>query len=66
MKTTTSLLLSAVILSAFWAYEVIDDLIRKFSDNVTYIDLIVIFVLGLIAGITLGTAGVLSWKPRMN
>jgi len=42
------------IMSAFWAYTIMDQLIRKFSKDVTYIDLGAIFVLGLISGITLG------------
>jgi hypothetical protein len=44
------------IMSAFWAYTIIDSLIREFSKDVTYIDLGVIFVLGLISGIALGLA----------
>lgn len=44
------------LMSAFWAYTMIDSLIREFSKDVTYIDLGSIFVLGLISGIALGVA----------
>ena len=49
-------LISAAILSAFWAYTVMDTLIRDLSKDVTYIDLAVLFVLGLVSGIALGLA----------
>lgn len=49
-------LLIVAILATFWAYEVIDALIREFSESTTYVDLVVIFVLGLIAGVALGLA----------
>ena len=51
-----SVLLSGAIMSAFWAYAIIDSLIREFSKDVTYIDLGSIFVLGLISGAGLGLA----------
>ena len=41
-------------MAAFWAYTIIDSLIRELSKDVTYIDLGAIFVLGLISGIALG------------
>jgi hypothetical protein len=46
-------LLIVAIMAAFWAYTIIDSLIREFSKDVTYIDLGAIFVLGLISGIAL-------------
>jgi hypothetical protein len=49
-------LLIVAIMAAFWAYTIIDSLIREFSKDVTYIDLGAIFVLGLISGIALGLA----------
>ena len=52
----TSGLLVVAIMAAFWAYTIMDSLIREFSKDVTYIDLGVIFVLGLISGIALGLA----------
>ena len=52
----TSGLLVVAIMATFWAYTIIDSLIREFSKNVTYIDLGAIFVLGLISGIALGLA----------
>ena len=42
------------VFAAYWAYEVVDSLIREFSASITYIDLGVVFVLGLITGICLG------------
>jgi hypothetical protein len=52
----TSGLLIVAIMSAYWAYTIIDSLIREFSKNITYIDLGAIFILGLISGVTLGLA----------
>ena len=54
-----SALFAVAIFSAYWAYTVIDDLIRVFSNDVTYIDLGVIFVLGSICGAGLGMASVI-------
>lgn len=41
-------------MSIFWAYTVIDTLLREFSANVTFIDLAVLVVLGFIAGLAVG------------
>ena len=49
-------LLIVAIMAAFWAYMIVDSLIREFSKDVTYIDLGSIFVLGLISGAALGLA----------
>lgn len=49
-------LLVLAIMSAFWAYVIMDQLIREFSKQVTYVDLGAIFFLGLISGIALGLA----------
>ena len=46
--------LIVAIMASYGAYEVVDALIREFSESITYGDLVVIFVLGLIAGIALG------------
>ena len=35
------------LMAAFWAYVVIDNLIREFSRQITYVDLVVIFVLAV-------------------
>jgi len=55
-RYTVSGLLIVAIMSAFWAYTIVDTLIRKFSKEITWVDLGVIFVLGLISGGTLGLA----------
>jgi regulator of RNase E activity RraA len=47
-------LLAAAIGAAFWAYTVIDTLMRDFHESVSIIDLGVLYVLGLISGIALG------------
>lgn len=39
-------LLIVAIMAAFWAYTIIDSLIREFLKDVTYIDLGAIFVVG--------------------
>jgi len=49
----TSGLIIVAIMAAFWAYTIIDSLIREFSKELTYIDLGSIFVLGLISGVAL-------------
>jgi len=50
-------LLIAAIMSAYWAYTVVDTLIAKFSKEITWVDLSVIFVLGFISG----GAAALAW-----
>jgi hypothetical protein len=47
-------LLILAIMSLFWAYTVIDLLLREFSAHVTFIDLAVLVVLGFIAGLAVG------------
>ena len=51
-----SALLAGAIMSAFWAYTIVNTLIRELGKDVTYIDLGAIFILGLISGIALGLA----------
>ena len=55
-------LVALAVMSAFWAYTIIDSLIRQFSQDVTLIDLGSIFVLGLISGIALGLASAFGRK----
>jgi len=67
-KYVSSSLFILSLFAAFWAYTVIDTLLRKFSGSITFIDLAVIFILGFIAGIPAGM-GILSlaWrKPAQN
>jgi len=56
-------LLVVAVMAAFWAYTIIDPLIREFSKDVTWIDLGAIFVLGLISGGALGLAWAFGRKP---
>jgi nitrogen fixation/metabolism regulation signal transduction histidine kinase len=49
-----STLLIVAIMAAFWVYTVIDSLIRQFSQEITYLDLSVIFILGMITVAALG------------
>ena len=56
------LLLVVAIMSSFWAYTIVDTLLRKFSTEITWVDLGAIFVLGLISGGALGLAGALGRK----
>jgi len=58
-----SALLIVAIMSAFWAYTIVDSLIREFSKDVTWIDLGAIFVLGLISGGAFGLAWAFGRKP---
>jgi hypothetical protein len=53
-RYTIPTLFTLAMLSAFWAYTIIDDLIRIYQKDVTFIDLGVIFILGLICGAALG------------
>jgi hypothetical protein len=61
-RYTVSGLMIVLIMSAFWAYTVGDTLIRKFSKEITWVDLGAIFVLGLISGGGLGLAWAFSRK----
>ena len=49
-------LIILAIFSAFWAYTIIDTLLREFSQDITFIDLGVLYILGLITGLALGIA----------
>ena len=49
-RYTVSGLLIVAVMSLYWAYTIIDTLIRKFSKEITWVDLGAIFVLGLISG----------------
>jgi len=49
-RYTVSSLLILAIMSVFWAYTIVDTLLREFSKEITWVDLGSIFVLGLIAG----------------
>ena len=55
-RYTVSGLLIVAIMSAFWAYTIVDTLLRKFSQEITWVDLGAIFVLGLISGGAFGLA----------
>lgn len=55
-RYTTSGLIFVAIIATFWAYEIVDTLLREFAQDITYIDLGVLYILGLIAGLTLGAA----------
>jgi hypothetical protein len=55
-REVTSALLILFVVATFLAYSAADSLIREFSGQVTYIDLGVLFILGLIAGAALGEA----------
>jgi hypothetical protein len=55
--------LTAVFVTAtFLAYTSAHSLIQEFSGSVTYVDLGVLFVLGLIAGFSLGLA--YAWSKQ--
>jgi hypothetical protein len=41
-------------ITAFWAYTVIDTILREFSTDVTFVDLGVLVILGFIAGLAIG------------
>jgi len=58
----TSFLLIVAIMAAFWAYTIVDALIREFGKDVTYVDLGAIFILGLISGVALGLSFALGRK----
>jgi hypothetical protein len=49
-------LIILAIFSGFWAYTIIDALLREFSQDITFIDLGVLYILGLITGLALGVA----------
>ena len=51
-----SLLLAVAVLAAFWAYSIMNTLIRVFLIDITFVDLGSIFFLGLISGVSAGLA----------
>jgi hypothetical protein len=65
-KNSATALSSAMVIvafgEAFWAYTIIDTLIRDFHKDVSIIDLGALYVLGLISGITLGFVVVMRLK----
>lgn len=62
-RTRTSALLILAIMAAFWAYLIMDSLIKEFAQDITFIDLGAVFVLGLIAGIA---AGMVAASPSRD
>lgn len=66
MKTAqVSSLIVLAGMSAFWAYTIVDSLLREFADSITFIDLGAIFVLGLISGLALAAA-IAARRERSN
>jgi hypothetical protein len=61
-RYTVSVLFGGAIMSAFWAYTIVDTLLRKFSKEITWVDLGAIFVLGLISGGAFALAWALGRK----
>jgi len=59
-RYTASALLTVAVFAAFWAYTIATSLVEEFSQNITYIDLGVLFVLGVISGLALGLAFALT------
>jgi hypothetical protein len=57
-------LVAGALMTAFWAYTVMDTLIRAFGLDVTWVDLGTIFALGLPSGVALGFAAALQWPRR--
>jgi hypothetical protein len=55
-REVTSGLLVVAAGATFWAYTIASSLIREFSANTTFTDLAVLFLLGFIAGSSLGLA----------
>jgi Na+-driven multidrug efflux pump len=53
-KYSISVLFAAAFGAAFWAYTIIDTLIRAFHKDVSVIDLGALYVLGLFSGIMFG------------
>lgn len=57
-------LVMVAVFAFFWAYTVAGTLLTEFADNVTWIDLGVLFVLGAIAGAALASAAMLNRRQR--
>lgn len=53
-RMAPGLLAILAVMTGFWAYAAIDTLLRDFSTEIQFLDLAVIFVLGLIAGLAVG------------
>ena len=65
-SVVVSSLLMVAIMTAYWAYTVMDTLIRDIGVDATWIDLGTIFALGLISGAALGFAAALRRPPLMR
>jgi tellurite resistance protein TehA-like permease len=63
-KYSISALLVLAFGAAFWAYTIIDTLIRDFHKDVSIIDLSALYVLGLISGVALGCVIVVRQKKN--
>ena len=53
-RYSVSALVILALMTIFWAYTVMDTLLREFSADVTIVDLGVLVVLGFIAGLATG------------
>jgi len=53
-RYSVSVLLILAVMSIFWAYTVIDTLLREFSANVTFIDLGTLVIFGFFTGLAVG------------
>jgi len=53
-RYSVSVLLILAVMSIFWAYTVIDTLLREFSANVTFIDLGTLVIFGFLRAWQLG------------
>jgi hypothetical protein len=53
-RSQVSALVLVAVITAYWAYTMIDSLLREFSNEITFIDLGAIYIMGLISGIMLG------------
>ena len=58
----TYVLVLLIIGVLFWAYAAITTLIRDFYQNITFVDLLTIFILGFVAG--LGVGLIISFRRK--
>lgn len=64
MKRNQMIMLFLVAgLTAYWGYDLIRSLLDEFSNQLSPVDLLAIFVMGMLSGVTLGLA-LAIWRKK--
>jgi hypothetical protein len=57
------MLLLVAGLTAYWGYDLIRSLLDEFASQINWVDLLAIFVMGMLSGVTLGLA-LAIWRKK--